>query len=119
VLKDYILIAAGGGGKAYGVRNKVLSFRVNNNTISDQVYQDEFEKEIPVFVGSHEPLDVFVVCVDNYCVFYKLNPNDGTFKQLNKLQTMDYSDLSSYVTICKFDDKGEYVATGTSDGLLK
>jgi hypothetical protein len=118
VLKDYVVIAAGGGGRTFGVRNKIISYKVINNTISDQVYQDEFEKEIPVYISSYETLDTFVVCIDNYCAFYKLNA-DGTFKQLSKLKAIDYNDSSSYVTICKFDEKGDYIATGTSDGLVK
>jgi hypothetical protein len=119
VLRDYVIIAAGGGGQKYGVRNKILSHKIINNTISDQVYQDEFEKEIPVFISSHENSDTFVVCLDNYSIFYKLNPTDGSFKQVNKLKIMDRSDLYNYVTICKFDEKGQFVATGTSDGVIK
>jgi WD40 repeat protein len=113
-----VLIAAGGGGSMFGVRNKILSYRVENNKFSEQVFQNEFEKEIPVYITAYEKLDMFIVCVDNYCFLYKLN-SDGTFKQISKLKVLEYRDQSSYVTVCKFDDKAELLATGTSDGLIK
>jgi hypothetical protein len=62
---------------------------------------------------------MFVVCIDNFCVFYKLNASDGTFKEVHRLKTMDHADIYRYNTICKFNDSGDMVATGTSDGLLK
>lgn len=119
-LKDYVLIASGGGGQKFGVRNKIISYRIINNQFSDNIcHSVEFEKEIPVFISSFEHLNIFCTCVDNVTIFYKLDTSTGVFIEIYKLKVIDYYDADIYQSVCKFDNKGIFFAGGTTDGILK
>jgi hypothetical protein len=121
ILKDYVLIASGGGGKKFAVRNKIISYKIiNDYKFSEQMsYEVEYEKEIPVYINSLQPHNIFCTCVDNLTIFYKLNTSNGEFQEIYKQKVMDYYDADNYQTVCKFDDKGEYFASGTTNGNLK
>jgi hypothetical protein len=119
-LKDFVLIASGGGGKKFGVGNQIISYKIlTNNQFSDVCHFAEFDKEIPVFISSFELLNVFSTCVDNITIFYKINITTGVFDEIFRLQVMDIYDADLYQSVCMFDNKGALFATGTTDGILK
>jgi len=120
VLKDYVLVASGGGGKKFGVRNKIVSYKLTDNKLSDDIcHQEEFEKEIPVFISSCEASNLFCTCIDNVTVFYLLDPINGKFKELKRLCAMDYFDPDIYQSVCRLDSNGSFFASGSTDGVLK
>lgn len=120
ILKDYILVASGGGGAKFGVRNKILSFKIVNNAINDQAcHSQEFENEIPVFIHSNENLSIFCSCMNNVTVFFSLDGATGVFKEIYRVKVMDYYDIDFFQSVCTMDTKGDYLAGGTSDGNLK
>jgi hypothetical protein len=119
VLKDFILVASGGGGKKFGVRNQIISFKLTDNKFSNICHQVEFEKEIPVFISSNDETNLFCACIDNITVFYLLDVNNGTFKEIKRLTVMDYFDPDVYLSVCRLDNKGKYFASGSTDGILK
>lgn len=121
VIKDYVLVASGGGGKKFGVRNKILSYQIlNNYKFSEEpLCSVEFEKEIPVFISSYELLNIFCVSVDNLTVFYSLDTLNGKFHEVTRLTTMEFFDPDIYQSVGRLDNKGKYLATGTTEGILK
>ena len=121
VLKDYVLIASGGGGARYGVRNKILSYKIidDHKFSEDALHTAEFEKEIPVFIHSLALYDLFCTAIDNFTVFYHLDINNGSFREIARLQVIDFYDPDIYQTVCVFDATGKYFASGTTDGTLK
>ena len=120
VIKDYILVASGGGGKKFGVRNKIVSYRIIDDfKFSDAIHFAEFDKEIPVFISSYEPLNLFCTCIDNMTVFYTLDCSTGVFNEIMRLKVMDFFDGDVYQSVCRLDNKGKYFASGTTDGILK
>jgi len=121
VLKDYVLIASGGGGKKFAVRNKIISYKIiSDSKFADEMsHEEEYEKEIPIYINSLELHNIFCTCVDNITIFYKLNTINGNFQEIYRQKVMDFYDADNYQTVCKFDNKGEYFASGTTDGNLK
>ena len=121
VLKDYVLVASGGGGKKFGVRNKIVSYRIiNDSKFSEEIcHFAEYEKEIPVFISSYEPLNLFCTCIDNMTVFYNLDVSTGVFNEICRLKVMDFFDGDIYQSVCRLDNKGKFFAGGTTDGNLK
>lgn len=79
----------------------------------------QFEQEIPVWIKSFDKYNLFLVCMDNLIVFYKLNLNDGTFKEIYKIKSMEYFDFEIYLTCCSISNSGKIVTSGSSDGNLK
>jgi hypothetical protein len=121
VLKDYVLLASGGGGKKFGVPNVIVSYKIiNDSQFSDNIcHTAEFEKEIPVFISSYDMLNLFCTCIDNLTVFYNLDNSNGVFEEIFRLKVMDFFDADTYQTVCRLDNKGQYMASGTTDGILK
>jgi hypothetical protein len=120
VLKDYVLVASGGGGKKFGVRNKIVSYKITNNKFSDEIcHSAEFDKEIPVFISSYEDLNLFCTCIDNMTVFYTLDVTSGEFAEACRVKVMDFFDADIYQSVSRLDNKGTYFASGGTDGMLK
>lgn len=121
VLNDYVIIASGGGGKKYGVRNKILSYKI----IEDKGFSEEpshvveFAQEIPVYIHTNEKTNYFCTCIDNLTVLYELNIQSGQFNEIFRLRVLEYFDLDVYLNLAKFDISGNYLGVGTTDGALK
>ena len=64
-------------------------------------------------------LNLFCTCIDNLTVFYNLNNSNGVFEEIYRLKVMDFYDADIYQNVCRLDNKGQYMASGTSDGILK
>ncbi len=119
-LNDFILVAGGGGGKKFGVRNKILSYKLINNQMSDEpCHTVEFEKEIPVFISSFEPYNIFSTCVDNITIFYKLDSATGVFSEIYRFKVMEFYNDDLYQSVCRFNNNGKLFASGSTDGTLK
>jgi hypothetical protein len=121
VLKDYVIVASGGGGARYGVRNKIISYKIlNNDRFSEEMcHSVEYDKEIPVFIHSLESHNIFCTCIDNLTVFYQLDISNGVFQEICRLRVMDFFDAEIYQSVCKLDDMGSFFASGTTEGNLK
>jgi hypothetical protein len=120
VLKDYVLIASGGGGAKFAVRNQILSYKIIDNKFSDACcHYTEFEKEIPVFICSYESANIFCTCIDNITVFYSLDLSNGVFGEIHRLKISIFYDADVYQSVCRLDNQGKLFASGTTDGVLK
>jgi len=121
LIKDFLIVASGGGGKKFGVRNKIVSYKIiNNSKISEMPsHWIEFEIGIPVFISSLDSFNLFSTCMDNVTVMFKFNTRDGTFDEVSRIVVSNYYDTDVYQSVCRFDNKGVYLGTGTTDGVLK
>lgn len=121
-LSSFLIIAAGGGGKKFGVRNKILSYKISTSksiNSEEPAYSIEYEKEIPVHVSTIEKYMMFGVCLNNLCIVYSLDPSNGSFVEKFKLSVMDYHDSDTYLERFYFDPQGDLALAGCSDGMLK
>jgi hypothetical protein len=57
--------------------------------------------------------------MDNITIFYKLDLSNGKFSELKRLEVMDRFTPDIYQSVCRFDNKGIFFASGTTDGILK
>jgi hypothetical protein len=118
-MNDYVIAAIGGGGKKFGVRNKLISYSIKSDKLSsDPIHQVEFEKEIPVYISNYPKLNLFAVCLDDHFAIFKMETN-GTFNEIFRYKALDYFDIDIYLSVCKFSESGQYFAIGTSDGYIK
>jgi WD40 repeat protein len=122
-INSYLLIACGGGGKKYGVRNYIYSYKINKDGFSEEpIYSIEYPTEIPLWISTYEvkEYNFFAVCMDNKTLFYKMDIQSGSFKEMYQLITMSFYNADQiYQSVCSFDLLGKRFATGTSDGILK
>ena len=116
ILKEFIVIVSRGSVKIFAVRNKIIS---DSKFAGWNDREVEYEKEISFYINSLEFHNIFCTCVDNLTIFYKLIPQSGEFEEIYRLKVMDCYDTDNYQTVCKFDNRGEYFATGTTDKNLK
>jgi hypothetical protein len=119
ILNDYVVSAIGGGGKKFGVRNKLISYNIKGDKLSSEpIHQIEFEKEIPLSLTTFPKLNIFATCLDDQLAFFKME-NNGAFNEIFRYKVLDYCDETIFLSVCKFSESGNYFAAGTSDGYLK
>ena len=117
MLRDYVIVGAGGGGSRFGLKNAIISFKYDPvNGFGNAVQSLDFDS-IPIYIDSLDNLKLFCTCADATTYVYELS-DDGTFREAFSFLANDFSDKQFvYQTICKFvRDK---ICTGMTDGNLK
>jgi len=120
IIGNYIVVAGGGGGKNFGVRNKVQSFEVKGGKLkAEPVYEIEYNDEIPVFIGSNPTLGLITTCINNLVVIYDFDAKDGSFVENLRLKVIEFYDHDLYANLNKFNEDNSLLAVGNTDGSLK
>lgn len=117
IIKDIIIVAMGGGNKKCGVKNKLVSFRINEKGFSNELFSLDLDNDVPYFLEPDEERGFFAACMNNFFIVYKMNTIDGRFKEIFKKETMDYFDADKYQSVIRI--KENYFGVGTSIGQLK
>ena len=117
--KDYLLIAAGGGGSKVGLKNKIICFKYDGIAFKDEVHSEEIKDGIPLCIDSLDSKNLFCACSDNKTYFYEIENHSGFFFEILKVETAEYFDDDFYQNICRLDQSGNYLYTATTDGKLK
>ncbi len=119
MIKDIVIIGAGGGGAKFGLKNYVKTFHFNpKNGFTKEIDSKELQS-IPVYIDLHEGLNLFCACADSTTFIYKMSSN-GMFNEIFACQANDYWDKQFiYQAICKFIPEVNVICTGMTDGNLK
>jgi hypothetical protein len=117
--KDYLIIAAGGGGSKVGLRNKIICYKYDGTGFKDEAHSEEIKDGIPLCVDSIEAKSVFCCCFNNKTYFYEIESHSGFFFEVARIDTAEYFDDDFYQNLCKFDQSGNNLYTATTDGKLK
>lgn len=117
IINNYLIVASGGGGKKFGLRNKLLSYRLSLKGISEVIYEKEID-EMPVFISGLQTHSLFCVCMSNQSLFYSLN-DKGEFNEVNKIATLDIKSKEIFQSVCQMSSDGKYFGCGLNNGTLK
>lgn len=117
--KDYLLVAAGGGGAKVGLRNKIICFKYDGVSFKDEVHSEEIKDGIPVCIDSLEEKNLFCAISNNLTYFYEIESHSGFFFEIAKYETAEFYDEDFYQNICRIDKKNLHLYTATTDGKIK
>ena len=88
IIGDNIIVASGGGDKKFGVKNKLLLYKIINEKFSDPIFEKDMGNDIPIFITGIPEKKIFLTCVNNKTIFYLLSNNN--FNEIHQFQTLDY-----------------------------
>ena len=115
IIGDNIIVASGGGDKKFGVKNKLLLYKIINEKFSDPIFEKDMGNDIPIFItGIHEK-NIFLTCVNNKTIFYLLSNNN--FNEIHQFQTLDYYTEDIFQSCVAINNND--MCTGSSTGELK
>ena len=121
-LNGYILAVGGGGGKKYGVRNYLWSYKIKNELISSSpTNTHEFPDNcLPLLIKAVNKTDTFCVGLNHDIFLYSLNSDDGSFNQLFKINIISNTQNHDlYINCLNFDNISlNYTAFGDSLGTV-
>lgn len=118
-MSGFILVVGAGGGQKYGVKNLLMTYKMNQNKICQTASCTiEYETEIPYFIKCIKELNIAVICLSDTIISYILNTNTGELKQVSSTKILEYKTTDIYLTTISFDETYKKAAFGSSEGLL-
>lgn len=117
IINNYLIVASGGGGKQYGVKNKLFTYKLSSNGISEVISEKEVE-DLPVFISGLQLKSLFCVCMSNASHFYSIN-NKGEFNEVYHIETLPIKSKEIFQSVGQMSIDGEYFCCGTNTGILK
>ena len=117
VIKNFVIVATGGGNAKFGVKNLLQCFPISNQGISSTPSCElQMGNDVPVFIKGLPSKDVFCICVNNFSIFYSLS-NKGEFSEIFKIQSLPSSSEDLFQSCLALSPT--YLCTGASNGNLK
>ena len=120
-LNGYILAVGGGGGKKFGVRNYLWSYKIKGHLIlknpsNTLEYPDNC---LPLLIKSINKTASFIVTLNYDINLYSLNISDGSFIEFQKINIIKCNNTSQYITSLSFENAHlNYTAFGDSTGYI-
>ncbi|KAI9318405.1 quinon protein alcohol dehydrogenase-like superfamily [Dichotomocladium elegans] len=127
---NQLLVCGGGGAGRSGVRNKLVSYRVDprrKDLEEEAVYDFSSEEDAPMCLDVHPTDDVVLVGANETeeklkrgenknCRVFK--PLEASFESITAINTISTKTAEEYQKVVRFSADGSLVATGTSNGQV-
>ena len=116
IIDDILIVSSGGGNTKFGLKNKLLSFKVSNNGITQQIHEEDMGNDIATSICGLPLKKIFCISIANYTKFYTVSSN-GKFNSIHTLQTLNESNEDLFQTACSLTNT--HLGIGTSNGIIK
>ena len=114
-LKSHLIIACGGGAAKFGVKNKLLMYKINGSSFGKKEHEEELGDETPTFLSGFEKIDGFLASVSEFTFVYIIK--EEKFEKIFQLQTVDLKREDLFQSCVK--SNATLLAAGSSAGELK
>ncbi|KAI8146089.1 quinon protein alcohol dehydrogenase-like superfamily [Fennellomyces sp. T-0311] len=122
---DRIVAVGGGGTGRSGVKNKLIAFSVNDDTLVTWPIPDQ--KDCPMSVACHPTLPLFATGINDEADVIKRGENQSchlfelgssTIQPLNKASASTTRNIQDYQKVTRFSRSGQFLVTGFTDGRV-
>ncbi|KAI8370199.1 quinon protein alcohol dehydrogenase-like superfamily [Blakeslea trispora] len=127
---NQLLIGVGGGSSRSGVKNKLVSYKVDVRRKAleeDATFEFEADEDAPMSMDAHPSKPIVVTGVNESEESIKQSKNNNCrvfqvledkFELRKSFKTVQSKDSVDYQRVVRFSQDGTLVATGTTDGYL-
>jgi WD40 repeat protein len=113
IIKDKLIVACGGGGKKFGIINKILVYQLHTGYIGETLIEKELD-EIPEYIEGIPSKNIFCYISKNKIVFNSL-AND--YKSFQAIYTLTINPEDNILKCFKIEEN--LLAIGDDNGAIK
>ncbi|KAM3578836.1 hypothetical protein VKS41_008631 [Umbelopsis sp. WA50703] len=128
--KDQLVIGGGGGAGRTGVTNKIATFKVDTKRKEfreDAAFEFGSEEDAPMCLDVHPTKNLCAVGVNGTDKSVEAGENKNcrvfdiesdSINLLESIQTIKSKNVDDHQKVCRYSKDGQFIATGTTDGVL-
>lgn len=113
IIEDKLIVACGGGDKKFGIKNKIIIYKLHPGFIGETLIEKELD-EIPEYIEGIPSKKIFSYISKNKIIFNAISNDNKSFKNIYTL-IINPED----VLLNCFKIEGDLLATGGDNGALK